>query len=69
MSHKRESLVSVPVVGFVPFASGLPQRLFATSFRINASVKSAPDMSPTFEAERQTVTRRNASFEVRQVQQ
>ena len=48
MSHNRESLVSVPVVGLVPFASGRPQRALATSFRINASVKSAPEMFPTF---------------------
>lgn len=41
--------MSVPVVGFVPFASGLAQRALATSFRINASVKSAPEMSPTFD--------------------
>lgn len=48
MSHKSESLVSVPVVGFVPFASARAHRALATSFRISASVKSAPDKSPTF---------------------
>lgn len=48
MSHKSESLVSVPVVGLVPLASGLAHRILATSFRINASVKSAPEMSPTY---------------------